>query len=120
MPANDGVQVPVPVYWLSGCAPVTCVPGATRSGLRRPSSVGPRLEKLATWRALSALASGVAQPSTPLARTPSDAPTVMTFFAVASEWIVPCPTVPSLPAANTSTSCWLPAVPDWASRTSWS
>ena len=34
-------------------------------------------------RALSAPASGTPQPSVPLARTLSAAPTVMTFFAVA-------------------------------------
>jgi hypothetical protein len=40
-------------------------------------------------RALSALVSGVPHPSVPVARTPSEAPTVMTFFAVPSAWIVP-------------------------------
>ena len=59
------------------------VPGATMSGLSRPSLVGPRLEKSAMSRALSAPAFVTPQPSVPLARTLSDAPTVMTFFAVA-------------------------------------
>ena len=72
-----------------GRAPVTCVPGATRSGFRRPSSVGPRLEKFAMSRAMSASALVVPQPSVPLARTPSDAPTVITFFADPSAEIEP-------------------------------
>ena len=40
-------------------------------------------------RALSAPVSGTRQPSVPLARTPSAAPTVITFLAVASAMIVP-------------------------------
>ena len=40
-------------------------------------------------RALSAPASVVPQPSVPLGRTPSDAPTVITFFALASAAIEP-------------------------------
>ena len=72
-------------------------------------------------RALSAPASVTPQPSMPLGRTPSAAPTVITFLAVAlgvdgARSREP----PSLPAANTSTISWLPAVPDCASRTSWS
>jgi hypothetical protein len=51
--------------------------------LVRPSSVGPRLEKLMTSRALSDPESGTPQPSLPpIGRTLSDAPTVMTFLPV--------------------------------------
>ena len=46
-------------------APTTCVPGATRSGFRRPSSVGPRLEKLMMSSGSSASASLTPQPSEP-------------------------------------------------------
>ena len=59
-----------------------CVPGATRSGFRRPSWVGPRPEKLMTSVALSAPPFVTPQPSVPEPRTLSAAPTVITFFAV--------------------------------------
>jgi hypothetical protein len=65
------------------------LPGATRSGFNRPSSVGPRLEKLMMSRALSAPLFVTPQPSMPLGRTPSDAPTVITFFADPSAEMVP-------------------------------
>ena len=57
------------------------VPGATRSGFIRRSSVGPRLEKSRMSRALLDAAS-LTQPSPPVARTFSEAPTVITFLAV--------------------------------------
>ena len=58
------------------------------------------------------------QPSVPpIARTLSDAPTVMTFFAVPGDLIVLAP-APEFPAETTSMNCWFPATPGWASRTS--
>src|ERR687895_208451 len=72
-----------------GAAPVMWVPGATTSGFSRPSSVGPRLEKLMMSRALFACVSVTPHPSVPLWRTPSDAPTVITFLAEPSAEIVP-------------------------------
>src|SRR3954451_7574213 len=84
----------------------------------RPSSVGPRLEKSMTSRALLAPVSGTPQPSVaPIARTFSDAPTVITFFAVAGDEIVLAP-APAFPAATTSTKPWFPDTPGWTSRTS--
>src|SRR6266850_4585006 len=75
--------------------PVMCVPGATISGLRRPSEHGPRLEKVAMSSAELAAVSAVLQPSLPavllppfavdIERTFSLAPTVMTFLAVPGE-----------------------------------
>src|SRR5215510_13708989 len=51
------VPVPLPAglaMEFCGAPPETCVPGATISGLRRPSDVGPRLEKAIMSFALSA------------------------------------------------------------------
>jgi hypothetical protein len=85
--------------------------------LSRPSAVGPRLEKSITSRASLAPESGTPQPSLPpIDRTFSDAPTAMTFFALPGDPTVPA-TGPALPAAKTSTICWLPPTPGCASRT---
>ena len=66
--------------------------------------------------ALFAPVSGTPQPSVaPIARTLSDAPTVITFFAVPGEPIVFAP-APLLPAETTCVICWLPATPGCASR----
>ena len=66
-----------------------CVPGATTSGFMRPSWVGPRPEKLMMSLALSAPAFVTPQPSVPESRTLSAAPTVITFFAVPGEEMLP-------------------------------
>ena len=66
-----------------------CVPGATTSGFMRPSCVGPRPEKLMMSLALSAPAFVTPQPSVPESRTLSAAPTVITFFAVPGEVMLP-------------------------------
>src|SRR4051812_47124762 len=89
--------------------PVTCVPGARRSGFVRPSAQGPRPENVAMSLALSASASSYPQRSSPVMLFPpaeiaigctfSAAPTVMTFFAVPGEVMV-CPAGPELPAEN--------------------
>ena len=69
-------------------AEMMCVPGATMSGLVRPSSVGPRLENGAMSSALSAPVSGKHWSAGDVGRTPSEAPTVITFFAVPGAPIV--------------------------------
>jgi hypothetical protein len=56
------------------------------------------------------------QPSVPVWRLFSDAPTVMMFFAVPGGWTVEAPG-PLFPAAKTIVSSWFPAVPVSASRT---
>ncbi len=66
--------------------------------------------------ALSAPVFATAQPSVPVMRQFSDAPTVMMFFAVPGGWTVDAPE-PLFPAANTIVSSWLPAEPLTASRT---
>src|SRR5882724_9939590 len=112
------MALPVPVVGGGGefCATpaVMCVPGATTSGFWRPSLHGPRLEKSAMSLALSALESGVLQPSLPSTSLPpfqvacdctfSAAPTVIIFFAVPGEPTV-CAPEPALPAANRITIC---------------
>ncbi len=56
------------------------------------------------------------QPSVaPIARTLSEAPTVMTFFAVPGELTVLAPE-PALPLETTSTIPWFPVTPGLASR----
>ena len=93
------------------------------SGLTRPSSAGPRLEKIAMSLALSAAASPTPQPSVPPnGWTLSAAPTVITFFAAPGEPMV-LALGPALPAEKTMTISWLPAAGNteaagWASRTS--
>src|ERR1700716_69099 len=66
-------------------------PGATRSGLVRPSAVGPTLDHVGR---LSSAAAAV-----PLS---SEAPTVRMSGSMPGVWIVPAPG-PLLPAAVTST-----------------
>src|SRR5262249_59542486 len=63
LPLPVGVAIP---DW--GAPPEICVPGATMSGLNRPSRVGPRLEKLIMSLALFAPVS-----PTPLASAPPNA-----------------------------------------------
>ena len=91
-----------------------CVPGATTSGLTRPSVVGPRLEKVARSWALSASALETPQPSVPVGRTFSEAPTEITFLAVPGEVSVSV----SLPAEKTCVISWLPDTDASASRVS--
>src|SRR6185436_7350532 len=90
------------------------------SGLTRPSPpaelTGPRLEKPITSFELSAPLVAAAQPSVPVWRTFSPAPTQITFFAVAGLLTVLAPE-PSFPAANTTVISCRPAVAVWASRT---
>src|SRR5882672_2806247 len=93
-----------------------CVPGAMISGFLRESLVGPREEKLMMSSALSAPVLATAQPSVPVMRQFSEAPTVMMFLAVPGGWTVDAPG-PLLPAAKTIDISWLPAVPLSASRT---
>ena len=97
-----------------------CVPGATMSGLMRPSPpaalTGPRLEKPMMSLALSAPVLPMPQPSFPVWRTFSPAPTVMMFLAVPGLLTVLAPD-PSLPAAKITIICWLPPTPLCASRT---
>src|SRR5262249_33435421 len=81
--------------------PLTCVPGATISGFKRPSAHGPRLEKKIMSFALFAPLSPT-QPSLAAAWTFSAAPTVSTFFAVPGAPSVPG-AGPALPAAKTIT-----------------
>ena len=84
------------------------------SGLTRLPLAGPRLEKLITSIALLAPLAPTPQPSVQApdsslaSRLFSDAPTVITFFAVPG---VPTEDAaePSLPAAKTKISGWLPA-----------
>ena len=67
--------------------------------------------------ALLAPVSGTPHPSVaPIGRTLSDAPTVITFFAVPGAPIV-FPPAPALPAEKIFVICWLPATPGCASRT---
>ena len=77
---------------------------------------GPRLEKPMMSLALSAPVLAMPQPSVPVWRTFSLAPTVMTFLAVAGLLTV-FAAEPSLPAAKTTVSCCKPVVPLCASRT---
>src|SRR5215471_16677992 len=115
--AKQGRATPVLVDGSGGglsCAtpPVMCVPGATISGLARPSAHGPRLEKSIISFALSAPVSGSPQPSLPAESSPplagvidwtfSAAPIVNTFFPAAGEPTLPAPE-PALPAAKTIT-----------------
>ena len=68
---------------------------------------------------LGAVGAGVGDPAAVRAgdgRTFSEAPTVITFFAVPGAPIV-FPPEPALPAENTLVICWLPAVAGCASRT---
>src|SRR5512133_724236 len=96
-----------PAAWAT--PPLTWVPGAMKSGLRRPSEVGPRLEKKATSKALSAAVSATPHWSAaPKGCTFSEAPEVMMFFAVPGSPTVLAPG-PALPAAKTITISWLPA-----------
>jgi hypothetical protein len=96
-----------------------CVPGAEISGFLRWSEVGPRDEKLMMSSALFAPVLVMPQPSVPVMRQFSPAPTVMMFLAVLGGCTVEVPG-PLLPAANTMLISWLPALPLTASRTSWS
>ena len=103
---------------LWGAPPVTCVAGATRSGLIRPSAHGPRLENEAMSFASLASESGVEQPSSPtellprfamdMDRTFSVPPTAMTFLAVPGGLTVD-ELGPPLLTANTITISWLPS-----------
>src|SRR5262245_35822987 len=89
--------------------PVRCVPGATRSGLLRPSAQGPRAEVFLRSLALSASLSSTRQASAPPnGWTLFAAPTVMTFLAVPGEPTVLAPG-PPLPTEKTMTISWLPA-----------
>src|SRR5687767_205784 len=72
-------------------------PGATMSGLIRPSPVGPRLEKPA--RLKPGIESGSGPGSTPVSAI---APTVMTFGAAPGDQIVHGPG-PRFPAPTTTT-----------------
>src|SRR5262245_19823175 len=96
-----------------------CVPGAQISGFQRPSplpaATGPRLENEATSCQLLAPVLVTPQPSVPVWRSFSPAPTVITFLAVPGVDTVFEPE-PLLPAENTTRYCWLPAVPLCASR----
>src|SRR4051812_41089935 len=94
------------------------VPGATTSGLKRLSLVGPRLLNATTWSGSSAIGSALNGETgkSPGHHSPyvsrsksgrlfSQAPTVMQFFAVAGELTLiglirpsPSESVPSLPA----------------------
>ncbi len=75
----------------------------------RPSAQGPRLEKLAMSRALSAAASEIPHPSgCPKGWTFSEAPTVITFLAVPGAPMVLAPG-PEFPAEKTMGNSWLPA-----------
>ena len=77
------------------------------SGLKRESSVSPRLEKSMMSRTSFDPESGTAQPrDPPIGRTLSDAPTLITFFAVPGvpTVFVPGPRVAC--TANTSASSW--------------
>src|SRR4051812_23872473 len=85
--------------WPAACAtpPETCVPAATRSGLTRLSSQGPREEKPTMSLALSASTSPTAHWSAaPNGWTLFAAPAVMMFFAVPGEPTVltPAPLLP--------------------------
>ncbi len=97
-----------------------CVPGALISGLKRPSLpalfTGPRLLKLIRSRRSLAPELAMPQPSVPVWRSFSEAPTVMMFLAVPGVETVLL-VGPSLPAAKTTAYSWLPAVPVRASRT---
>ena len=73
----------------SALAEQICTPGETKSGLIRPSDVGPIDEKVGTCPA-------AAVPGRPLV----DAPIVRIFFAVEGGLIVPDPEPPSFPAAK--------------------
>src|SRR3990172_8557546 len=90
-PAEAGVAIEVPAQLWTHAAQflvelVTCSPVAIRSGLIRPSSVGPRLLKPAMPRELA-----------------DAAPIVMMFFAVAGGPMV-SPPGPDLPAAKSTRS----------------
>src|SRR5690625_2010362 len=88
----------------------TSVPGATISGLMRPCE-GPWLEEQAMESMSGPLHwDGTYAPQ----RSFWEAPTVMTFLALAG---LLTPADPSLPAANTMLICSLTSVPGMASRT---
>ena len=84
------LPLPLPSLTPSPCAESTSLPGASTSGLRRPSAHGPNDEYGARVPARAPL---------------SVAPTAIAFFAVAGSPTVPAPppsVAPSLPAATTT------------------
>ena len=91
-----------------------CVPGAIISGLIRPSPplelIGPRLEKPMISLRLSAPELATPQPSEPVWRKFSPAPTVIMFLAVAGLPTVLAP-LPSFPAAKTTVNSCNPVTP---------
>src|SRR4051812_47297600 len=96
-----------PADWAT--PPETGVPAATRSGLMRPSSQGPREEKKTMSLALSASVSSMPHWSAaPNGWTLLAAPAVMMFLAVPGAPMVLAPE-PLLPAAKTMIISWLPA-----------
>ena len=148
-PATTPVDIEVPPrYWYQGSgfarpqprdgltalrAAARLVPGAHRSGLMRPSSVGPQLDSSASRSAspetgaprctgsgkrVPSGSSAAQPPRRPIpASGPSVAPTASTFFALAGAYSVPASMAPSrlrsrpaLPAAT------ITSIPGWACR----